>query len=76
MTPKVLAHVHLAMALFWLGMVPVVLVTELQHSVPFLVMISLLALVFAEISAWQAAMGERRQDPSDEYGENDGDSLL
>lgn len=50
-------------------MIPVALTTSLKDSVPFLVTISLLALVFSELASWQASLTERRMDDSDEYGE-------
>lgn len=52
-------------------MIPVALITDLKSSVPFLVAISLLALVFSELAAWQAAQGERRADPHDSYGQEE-----
>lgn len=68
-TPKRMAWVHFSLSALWLCMIPIALTTGLSASVPFLVTISLLALVFGELAAWQAAMGERRQDPTDPYGE-------
>jgi hypothetical protein len=50
-------------------MIPVVLLTSLKESVPFLVLISLLSLIYGEFGAWQAVMAERRVDDNDEYGE-------
>lgn len=61
---------HGIMALFWIVMIPVALLTSLKDSVPFLVLISILALVFSEFAGWQAARGERRVDPDDEYGDD------
>lgn len=67
--PKTMASFHLSQVVLWSVMIPIAWVTELKHSVQFLIMISLLALVFAELAAWQAALGERRQDSSDDYGQ-------
>lgn len=67
-TPKFAAWFHGIQVFFWLAMIPVALMTSLKESVPFLVLISILALVFSEAAGWQAAMGERRQDQSDDYG--------
>lgn len=67
--PKIMATFHLSQVALWTAMIPVALVTNLKTSVPFLVMISILALVFAEMSAWQGALGERRQDENDDYGQ-------
>lgn len=59
----------LQMAL-WIAVLPVALLTGLKGSVPFLVGISIWALVCSEFAAWQSSMGERRQDPKDEYGDD------
>ncbi len=69
-TAKCAGIFHLIMAIFWMVMIPVALLTSLKESVPFLVTISILALVFSELSGWQAARGERRADPDDPYGED------
>lgn len=74
MTPHFWARVHLGMAIFWMAMVPVVLLTGLKHSVPFLVFVSVWALAVGEFSSWQASMAERRIDPTDDYGEADSSS--
>lgn len=72
MTPKRWAYVHAGMTIFWAVMVPVVLLTGLKHSVPFLVFVSVWALAVGEFSSWQASMAERRIDPHDAYGEETG----
>lgn len=56
---KFLKHFHAVMALLWLLMIPVAIFTSLQSSVPFLVFISLWALVGAHWSAWQGARAEQ-----------------
>lgn len=50
-------------------MLPIALLTGLKNSVPFLVGISILALIYGEFGSWQAAQGERRADTTDSYGE-------
>lgn len=67
-TPKGMALFHMIQVIAWTVMIPVALLTDLKNSVPFLVTISLLALVFSELAGWQAAMGERRMDDTDQYG--------
>jgi hypothetical protein len=71
MTPKFFSHLHLVQMAFWVIMLPVALFTGLKSSVPFLITISIWALVCSEFAAWQGSMGERRQDPKDSYGEED-----
>lgn len=44
--------------MLWVVMIPVAVFTPLKDSVPFLVFISLWALVGAHWSAWQAARAE------------------
>jgi hypothetical protein len=57
---KFLRHFHAVMSLIWLIMIPVAVFTTLQSSVPFLVFISLWALVGAHWSAWQATRAEEK----------------
>lgn len=68
MSPRFWSHFHLFNIILWSVMIPVVLLTGLKHSVPFLVFISLLALVYSEFGSWQASMSERRTDTTDSYG--------
>lgn len=72
MTPRFWSHFHLMNIVIWTAMMPIVLLTGLKHSVPFLVFISLLALVYSEFGSWQASMSERRADTTDSYGDTDG----
>jgi hypothetical protein len=58
---KFLKHFHAIMSLLWLVMIPIAVFTTLQSSVPFLVFISLWALVGAHWSAWQAARAEQKE---------------
>lgn len=66
--PRVMQAFHLSQVGLWLVMVPVALATGLKDSVPFLVLVSILALVFSELAAWQSSLAERRLDTTDDYG--------
>jgi len=46
-------------------MTPISALTGLSHRLPYIVMISMLALVSGEISAWQAARSEEATDSAD-----------
>lgn len=72
MSPRFWSHFHLMNIVAWAAMLPVALCTGLKTSVPFLVTISILSLVYGEFGAWQASMGERRADTTDSYGGTDG----
>lgn len=67
--PRVMARAHLSQVVLWTAMIPVSLLTSLKDSVPYLVTISILALVFSELSAWQGSLAERRLDTTDEFGD-------
>jgi hypothetical protein len=56
--PKKAGRFHAIATVVWLLMIPVSVFTSLKDSVPFLVGISLWALVGAHWSAWQAAQAE------------------
>jgi hypothetical protein len=60
--PKVLRRFHAAMTVAWLVMIPISVLTPLKDSVPFLVAISLWALVGAHWSAWQGVRAEQKAD--------------
>lgn len=70
LTPKFWSHFHLVQIVLWVIMLPVSVLTGLRNSVPYLVAISILSLIYGEFGAWQAVMGERRADETDEYGED------
>lgn len=70
-SPKIMQIVHAALVVGWLVMIPISLMTGLKDSVPFLVTISLLALVFSELSAWQSTLSERRLDKTDSFGDEE-----
>lgn len=56
--PRNLRRLHLGMTISWAAMIPVSVFTDLKDSVPFLVFISLWALVGAHWSAWQGVRAE------------------
>lgn len=67
--PRIMEGFHLSQVLLWVIMIPIALMTGLKDSLPFLVLVSLLALVYSEMSSWQASLAERRLDKTDDYGE-------
>lgn len=69
--PRVMQFFHMSQVVLWTLMIPVALLTGLKQSVPFLVFVSILALVYSELSSWQASLAERRLDNTDSYGECD-----
>jgi len=60
--PVFLRRFHLVMTFLFLVLLPIALVTGLSKSVPFLVFLSLWALVAGHWSAWQSARVEVKQD--------------
>lgn len=56
---KFLKHFHAVMTVLWMIMIPVSIFTSLKFSVPFLVFISLWALVSSHWGAWQAVRAEQ-----------------
>lgn len=60
--PRVLARFHAVATIVWIVAIPVSVLTGLRHSVPFLVFLSLWALVSGHWAAWQAARAELAQD--------------
>lgn len=56
--PRMLRHFHAVAAWFFAVQIPVALFTGLKDSVPYLVFLSLWALVAAHWSAWQATRAE------------------
>ena len=56
--PRKLRHFHAAITVLWIIMIPISVFTALKDSVPFLVFLSLWALVGAHWSAWQAVRAE------------------
>lgn len=67
--PRVMEAFHATQVILWSVMIPVALFTGLKDSVPFLVFVSILALVYSELSSWQASLSERRLDKTDTYGD-------
>jgi hypothetical protein len=60
--PIFLRRFHLVATFIFLAQVPVALLTGLKDSVPYLVFLSLWALVASHWAAWQAARVEVKQD--------------
>lgn len=58
--PRKAAKFHAVVTMIWLAMIPIAVFTGLKDSVPFLVFISLWALVGAHWGAWQAAQAEEQ----------------
>jgi len=55
---RILRDYHLIATFGWAVMIPVAFVTGLAHSIPFISVISLWALVSTEWSAWQGSRAE------------------
>lgn len=60
--PDVLRSIHGWAAIFWLVMAPVSMLTSLANSVPYVVGLSVYAVVTGHWSSWQASRVEVRQD--------------
>jgi hypothetical protein len=58
MKAKWLMWIHGIKTIGWVVMIPISLLTSLKTSVPFVVFLSLWALVESSISAWQGARAE------------------
>jgi hypothetical protein len=58
MQAKVLMWIHGVKAIGWVIIIPIALLTSLQASVPFLVFLSLWALVESSVASWQASRAE------------------
>jgi hypothetical protein len=56
--PKKAGRFHMWATIFFLVQIPIALLTGLKESVPYLVFLSLWALVGAHWSAWQATRAE------------------
>lgn len=56
--PKKAGRFHAVATVVWVVMIPISILTGLKDSVPFLVFISLWALVGAHWGAWQATQAE------------------
>jgi hypothetical protein len=66
--PRIMEGFHLSQVGLWILMIPLTFILGWQDSVPFLVIVSILALVFSELAAWQSSLSERRLDNNDTYG--------
>lgn len=58
--PRKAGNFHAVATVVFMIQIPVALLTPLKDSVPYLVFLSLWALVSAHWSAWQAAQAERK----------------
>lgn len=59
-SPTVLRRFHAGATWIWLAMIPIAAFTPLKDSVPFLVSISLWALVGSHWAAWQGVRAEQK----------------
>lgn len=66
MSPQALVRFHMARTLVWLVQIPVALLTGLKSSVPYVVFLSLAALVEGSFSAWMASRAECRAEAAEE----------
>lgn len=62
MNGKHMKWVHLGLVIFWICLWVVAAVTGLINSVAFVSHMSMVALVLASASAWQAARTEEKED--------------
>lgn len=60
--PVKLRHFHAGMTILWIVMIPIAVLTPLKDSVPFLVFLSLWALVGSHWGAWQAVRAEEESE--------------
>ncbi len=63
-----MAKTHLYLSLMWLLLIPPSALWW-KDSVPYLVFISVYAVIMGHISSWQAARVEQRQDEDDDVAE-------
>lgn len=68
--PRVMQAFHLWVLVVSTVLLPVAALTSLRESVSFLVVISIMAIQYGAVSAWQASLAERRLDDNDSYGES------
>jgi hypothetical protein len=59
-SPTALRRFHAGATWAWLAMIPIAAFTGLKDSVPFLISISLWALVGAHWAAWQSVRAEQQ----------------
>ena len=60
-------HFHGWMTVFWAIMLPISVITGLKNSLPYIVGLSVYALMVGHFSSWQAV---RAEDKADNTGEN------
>lgn len=58
------------LTLFWVGMIPVSIVTGWIHSIVYVSALSIWALVASHWAAWQAGRVESKQDEKDEKSDS------
>ena len=58
MSPQSLVRFHMVRTLVWVVQIPVALLTPLKSSVPYVVFLSLAALVEGSFSSWMASRAE------------------
>jgi hypothetical protein len=62
MSAKALRRFHLARALFWVALAPVVLLTSLKDAVWLVLLLSLYANFIGDVDAWQASRAEEKSE--------------
>lgn len=67
-TVKFWRHLHGGLAVFWGVMMPISALTNLKNSLPYLVVISVYALMVGHFSSWQATRAEEENGSSDASG--------
>lgn len=63
--PRRMKRIQGFLTLFWVALIPVAFVTGLVHSVSFVSLLSLIALVLSQGAWWAAASVEARQADED-----------
>lgn len=66
MSTKGLVRFHVARTAVWSIQIPVALATDLKNSTPYLVFLSLMALVEGAGSAWMASRAEMAQEKEED----------
>lgn len=60
--PAFWSHFHLTRVVIWAALIPVALLTSLKDSVPFLVLVSLLAPLLSDLASWRVDKNEDDRD--------------
>jgi hypothetical protein len=61
-SPTLHRRIHLVLALLAIGLMPVVIFTDLKKSLVYLIFLSQVTWISSELSAWQGARVEVRQE--------------